>query len=85
MKYADYSVGAFVEEARSKPWFDNTLFVFVADHGAGSAGKKSLNPETHRIFSIFYAPALAEAGTAGDGDQPDRRASHASGPIEMAL
>ena len=58
MKYADYSVGAFVEEARSKPWFDNTLFVFVADHGAGSAGKKSLNPETHRIFSIFYAPAL---------------------------
>ena len=58
VKYADYSVGAFVEEARSKPWFDNTLFVFVADHGAGSAGKKSLNPETHRIFSIFYAPAL---------------------------
>ena len=26
--------------------------------GAGSAGKQALNPETHRIFSIFYAPAL---------------------------
>lgn len=37
VKYADYAVGAFVEEARSKPWFENTLFVFVADHGAGSA------------------------------------------------
>ena len=58
VKYADYAVGAFVEEARSKPWFENTLFVFVADHGAGSAGKQTLNPETHRIFSIFYAPAL---------------------------
>lgn len=58
VKYADYSVGALVEEAKGRPWFDNTLFVFVADHGAGSAGKKSLNPETHRIFSIFYAPAL---------------------------
>lgn len=58
VKYADYSVGALVEEAKGRPWFNNTLFVFVADHGAGSAGKKSLNPETHRIFSIFYAPAL---------------------------
>lgn len=58
VKYADYSVGALVAEAKGRPWFDNTLFVFVADHGAGSAGKKSLNPETHRIFSIFYAPAL---------------------------
>ena len=58
VKYADYAVGAFVEEARTKPWFDNTLFVFVGDHGAGSAGKQALNPETHRIFSIFYAPAL---------------------------
>lgn len=35
VKYADYADGAFVEEARSKPWFENTLFVFVADHGAG--------------------------------------------------
>lgn len=42
VKYADYAVGAFVEEARSKPWFENTLFVFVADHGAGSAGKQTL-------------------------------------------
>ena len=58
VKYADYAVGAFVEEARTRPWFDNTLFVFVGDHGAGSAGKQALNPETHRIFSIFYAPAL---------------------------
>lgn len=58
VKYADYAVGAFIEEARQKPWFDNTVFVFVADHGAGSAGKQTLNPETHRIFSIFYAPKL---------------------------
>lgn len=50
VKYADYAVGAFVEEARTRPWFDNTLFVFVGDHGAGSAGKQALNPETHRIF-----------------------------------
>lgn len=58
VKYADYAVGQFIEEAKSHPWFDNTIFVFVADHGAGSAGKKELNPETHLIPLIIYAPGL---------------------------
>lgn len=58
VKYADYAVGELVKKAKSKPWFDNTLFVFIADHGAGSAGKQELNPETHRIPLIFYAPEM---------------------------
>lgn len=70
VKYADYAVGAFVEEARTKPWFDNTLFVFVGDHGAGSAGKQALNPETHRIFP-FLRSGSAETGTAGHSREPD--------------
>lgn len=56
VKYADYAVGALIEEAKKRPWFDNTVFLFVADHGAGSAGKKELNPETHCIPAIIYAP-----------------------------
>lgn len=58
VKYADFAVGELIKEAKTKPWFDNTIFVFVADHGAGSAGKKELNPETHLIPLIFYAPKL---------------------------
>lgn len=58
VKYADFAVGELIRNARSKPWFDNTLFVFIADHGAGSAGKQELNPETHRIPLIFYAPKM---------------------------
>ena len=45
-----------IKNAKTKPWFNDTLFVFIADHGAGSAGKQELNPETHRIPWIFYAP-----------------------------
>ena len=33
-EYADWSLQRFIEMAQEKPWFDNTLFVFVADHGA---------------------------------------------------
>ena len=39
VKYTDYAIGKFLEQARDKPWFRNTLFVFVADHTASSAGK----------------------------------------------
>lgn len=56
VKYADYAIGEFLSMAKTKPWFDDTVFVFIADHGAGSAGKKELNPETHLIPLIIYSP-----------------------------
>ncbi len=56
VKYADWAVGDFIERARVQPWFRDTVFVFIADHGAGSAGKSELNPKSHRIPLIFYAP-----------------------------
>ncbi|MCL1972733.1 MAG: LTA synthase family protein [Endomicrobia bacterium] len=63
IKYADYSVGQLVETAKTKPWFDNTVFVFVADHEAGIAGKDELHPREHRIPLIIYAPKLIKPKT----------------------
>lgn len=57
VKYADFAVGELLRLAREKPWFEDTVFVFVADHCSSSAGKKELNPEKHKIPLIFYAPA----------------------------
>ena len=56
VKYADYAIGQLVKEAQSKPWFEDTVFVFVADHESGSAGKEELNPDEHRIPFIVYGP-----------------------------
>ena len=56
--YADYAIGQLVEEAKTKPWFDNTIFVFVADHTAGASGKEQINLEGHHIPLMFYAPKL---------------------------
>jgi len=58
VKYADYSIGKFLEEAQTKPWFDSTLFVFVADHDAGVAGNAEVNRKDYLVPLIFYAPKL---------------------------
>ena len=58
--YADYAIGEFIKEAKGKPWFDNTLFVFIADHTAGASGKEEINLEGYHIHFIIYAPKLVK-------------------------
>ena len=58
VKYADYAIGQFIELARTKPWFDNTLFLFVADHCASSAGKTKIPVYRYHIPAIVYAPKI---------------------------
>nr|WP_305833495.1 LTA synthase family protein [Pseudomonas sp. A29(2023)] len=60
VKYTDYAIGQFLEQARQKPWFDNTIFIFVADHTAGSAGKEDLPITNYQIPLFIYAPKLIE-------------------------
>jgi len=62
VKYTDHAIAQFLREARGKPWFDNTLFVFVADHTAGSAGKEDLPVRNYQIPLWIYAPKLVEPG-----------------------
>lgn len=56
IKYADYALGRFIEQARHKPWFDNTLFLMVADHCARSAGKTKIPVYRYHIPAVLYAP-----------------------------
>jgi len=63
VKYADYAIGRFVEAARLKPWFNDTLFVFVADHTAGTGGRIELDPTRYHIPLIFYAPSFVTPAT----------------------
>ncbi|MFR0687815.1 LTA synthase family protein [Enterobacterales bacterium AE_CKDN230030158-1A_HGKHYDSX7] len=66
VKYTDYAIGQFLAAAKDKPWFDNTLFVFVADHTAGSAGKEDLPVANYQIPLFIYAPRLLPAGERGE-------------------
>jgi phosphoglycerol transferase MdoB-like AlkP superfamily enzyme len=60
VRYTDFAIGQFIEQARNKPWFDNTIFVIVADHCASSAGRTELEVAKYRIPLIIYGPGLIE-------------------------
>jgi phosphoglycerol transferase MdoB-like AlkP superfamily enzyme len=56
VKYADYALGYFLREAEKQPWFDDTIFVVVADHGARVYGKAEIPLHTYEIPLMIYAP-----------------------------
>ncbi len=70
LNYADEMLGAFMEKAKKTKWFDNTLFIFLADHtlGFGNGGtslegteiviKKDRVLEDMRIPLVVYAPKI---------------------------
>ena len=65
VKYTDYAIGEFLRAAKQKPWFANTVFVFVADHTAGSAGMEDLPVSNYHIPLFIYAPSLVGAAEVG--------------------
>jgi phosphoglycerol transferase MdoB-like AlkP superfamily enzyme len=58
VKYTDYAINKFLKDATQKPWFNNTLFVIVADHCSKSAGKTDLPVNRYHIPCFIYAPGL---------------------------
>jgi phosphoglycerol transferase MdoB-like AlkP superfamily enzyme len=62
VKYTDFAIGQFISQAAGKAWYNDTLFVIVADHCASVAGKVELPVDKYRIPLIFYAPSLVKTG-----------------------
>ena len=58
VKYSDYAIGQLIKKSQNKSWFNNTIFVFVADHCAGSAGNSDIPLWRYQIPAIFYAPKI---------------------------
>jgi len=63
VKYTDWAIGDFIKRSAGKPWFDNTVFIFIADHTAKAAGKVDLPVWRYHIPMIWYAPKLIKPGT----------------------
>jgi phosphoglycerol transferase MdoB-like AlkP superfamily enzyme len=58
VEYVDWSVRKFMAEASEKPWYDNTLFIFVADHGAPTDKRYDLPLSFLHIPIIMYGPKV---------------------------
>ncbi len=57
VKYTDYALGRLIERARTRPWFDDTVFVITADHGANARGTTRIPVDKYLIPLFVYAPA----------------------------
>lgn len=58
VKYTDWAIGNFIDKAKEKPWFKDTIFVLVADHTHNGRGRRELPPENYHIPMLIYAPGL---------------------------
>ncbi len=56
VKYADYTIGGFIEKAREEPYYSDTVFVIVADHNVRVYGD-DLVP-----VNMFHIPGLILGG-----------------------
>lgn len=57
IRYTDYSLKKFFETASKQPWFNRTLFVIVADHGAHFDSPLYHTPRGGvSIPIVFYSP-----------------------------
>ena len=61
VKYTDWAIGDFIRRAQKEPWFDNTVFLIVADHCASSAGRVDLPIERYHIPALIYSPKHVSA------------------------
>lgn len=60
--YADHSIRRFMEEAAKEPWFKNTIFVLLGDHGKVLGSNSYEMPLSfNHIPLIIYSPALPDA------------------------
>lgn len=57
--YTDASLQTYFEEARKQPWYANTLFIIVADHGHYlPEGRIIMQPYSRHIPLIFYGEVI---------------------------
>lgn len=64
VEYADWAMRRFMDEASRQPWFDHTIFVFLADHGKLVGEVDSEMPLSYNhIPLMFYSPLLPSPRT----------------------
>lgn len=72
VRYADDCIGRFMQAAAKEPWFDNTVFVFLGDHGKLVGNADCELPESfNHIPLIIHGTGMEpreETGFAGQVD-----------------
>lgn len=62
VRYADHAIGEFFRAARGRPWFNNTVFVVIADHGARVYGAAQIPLYSYEIPMLILSPGRIAPG-----------------------
>lgn len=65
VRYADWALGDFIRRAREHPFFADTLFVLMGDHGARAYGAAEVPLASYHVPILFLAPGALEPGRIG--------------------
>jgi len=71
VKYADYALGRFFEQARSSDYFDNTVFLVVSDHNSRVYGDQLIPIERFHIPGVILGGAIEPRRIPGISSQVD--------------
>jgi phosphoglycerol transferase MdoB-like AlkP superfamily enzyme len=59
--YSDNCLNDFISNARRKPWFSNTLFIFISDHGHSTYKNRDFySPDYHKLVFMFYGDVIRD-------------------------
>lgn len=59
MSYVDHVIGEFMEQASQRDWYEQTIFVFIADHGLPIIKDRLENIRNANIPFVIFAPGLS--------------------------
>lgn len=60
VKYSDWCLGEFFKAAKNEPFWTNTIFAVVADHGARVYGSQSIPIKSYEIPLVILGPAVVK-------------------------
>ena len=58
VKYTDWSLGDFFEKVKLEPFWKDTIFVVIADHGARVYGSQTIPLKSYEIPMVVLGPAV---------------------------
>jgi phosphoglycerol transferase MdoB-like AlkP superfamily enzyme len=71
VKYTDFAVGRFFDLARGSPYWDNTIFLVVADHDARVFGADLVPVDHFRVPALLVGPGVPKAAYTKVASQID--------------
>ena len=63
VKYADWALGDFFRKVRTRPFYGNTLFLVMGDHGARVYGRQLFPMKSYRVPVLMILPEGRRKGT----------------------